>query len=223
MSRQFSTTAIGIGLIGAPLLTLISSLASPAIKSDAAGQIAVITQHPDRYYVFSVLAFAGIALLIPAVLGLMQMTRERAPRWGEVGGTLSITGAVIASGDALTQLLVWQMGAPGADRAQMAALLDRYDNAAGASLVFTIGGLALVAGSIILATGLRKARAVPLWVAVGFPVGIVLNIAGFGAASVGLLVVSSVVLLATLGWVGWRVLATGGCSRAFASAPARAS
>jgi hypothetical protein len=222
MTKHFSRTAVGIGLIGAPLLTLVSSIASPAIKSDNADQLAVIAQHPDRYYLFSIFAFAGIALLIPAILGLMQMTSERAPRWGNVGGALSLVGVVVAAGDALSQLIIWQMAAPGADRAQMVALLKRYDEAAGSTLPFTIGGLALLAGCVMLAIGLRRARAVPVWVAVGFPVGIFMNIAGFTGASVALLVASSVVLLASLGWVGWRMLTTAGYSRAFASGPARA-
>jgi hypothetical protein len=44
-------------------------------------------------------------------------------------------------------------------------------------------------------------------VAIGFAAGGVLNVVGFVAASVGILLVSSLLLLATLGWTGWRVLA----------------
>jgi hypothetical protein len=195
-----------VSLIGAPLLTLIASIASPPLKSDEAAGLAVITQHPARYYAFAIFTLAGIMLLVPAFLGLMQMTRDRAPRLGNIGGSLALVGTLIATGDAASQLIVWQMGAPAADRAQMAALLHRYDNTLGSSLVFTIGGLALLVGVVVLAIGLRKARAVPGWVAVGMPVGIFLNIAGFTAASAGTLIVSSVVLLAALGSVGWRVL-----------------
>jgi hypothetical protein len=154
-----------------------------------------------------VFTFAGIALFVPAILGLMHLTRERAPGWGNWGGSLSLVGVIIAAGDAATQWLIWQMGAAGADRAQMAALLHRYDSALGSSLPFTIGGLALVVGVVILSVGLYRARAVPAWVAVGFVAGIVLNIVGFSASSVGILIVSSLILLAALGSVGWRVLA----------------
>jgi hypothetical protein len=206
MSMQFSRTAVGVGLIGAPLLTLAGSIASPAIKSDNAAQLEVIAQHPARYYAFTVFTFAGIALLVPALLGLMQMTRDRAAGWGNAGGTLALIGTLIAAGDAASQLIVWQMAAPGADRGQMAALLHRSDEALGSSLPFTIGGLTFLVGILLLAIGLWRARAVPLLVAIGLPVGGFLNIAGFSAGSTAILVLSSVVLLAALGWVGWRVL-----------------
>jgi len=207
VTKHFSKIVVGVSLIGAPLLTLVSTLVSPAIKSDEAAQIAVIAAHPARYYLFATFTFAGIALFVPAILGLMHLTRERAPGWGNWGGSLALLGVIVAAGDAATQWLVWQMGAAGADRAQMAALLHRYDSAAGSSLPFTIGGLALVVGVVILSIGLYRSRAVPAWVAAGFVAGIVLNIVGFSASSVGILIVSSVILLAALGTIGWRVLA----------------
>jgi hypothetical protein len=207
VTKHFSKIAVGVSLIAAPLLTLVSTVVSPAIRSDEAAQIAVIAAHPARYYAFAVFTFAGIALFVPAILGLMHLTRERAPGWGNWGGSLSLLGVIIAAGDAATQWLIWQMGAAGADRAQMAALLHRYDSALGSSLPFTIGGLALVVGVVILSVGLYRARAVPAWVAVGFVAGIVLNIVGFSASSVGILIASSLILLAALGSVGWRILA----------------
>ncbi len=206
MTTRFSKFAVGGCLIGAPLLTLLSALVSPQIRSDEAAQVAVIAEHPARYYAFTLLTLAGIMLLVPAVLGLMHLTRRRAPTWGNVGGSLALAGILIAIGDAATQLLVWQMGASGADRVQMAELLKRYDATLGSSLPFSIGGLALLAGVLILSVGLYRARAVPAWAAAGFVLGIVLNIAGFSSASVGILIVSSVILLAALGAIGWRVL-----------------
>src|SRR3954452_23114162 len=119
MTRQFSRTAVGVGLIGAPLLTLVASIASPAIKSDDSAQLAVIAAHPARYYVFTIFTLAGIVLLVPALLGLMEMARERAAAWANVGGSLALIGTIIAAGDATSQLLVWQMAAPGADRGEM--------------------------------------------------------------------------------------------------------
>jgi len=48
---------------------------------------------------------------------------------------------------------------------------------------------------------------VPAWAAAGTAVGTFLNIAGFVASSNVLLIVSSVVLLLSLGWIGRLVLA----------------
>ena len=207
MTKNFWTRALGICLIGAPLLTLVSAIVCPPIKHDEAAQLAAIAEHPARYYTFTIFTWAGIALLVPALIGLMYMVRERAPAWGNAGGTLAIAGSLIAIGDAASQLVIWQMAARGADRAEMAALLKRFDDTLGSSLVFSIGGLAFLAGSVILGIGLYRSRAVPAWVAAGFVTGGFLNIVGFESSSVAILVASSVVLLAALGWIGWRMLA----------------
>ena len=65
-----------------------------------------------------------------------------------------------------TELMVWQMGAPGASLGQMAALVTRYNAAPGAALIFMIGGLATLSGTLLLSAGLWRAHAVPAWTAI---------------------------------------------------------
>jgi hypothetical protein len=206
---RFARNAIGGSMIGTGLLMLGASLASPAIKTNEAAQIAVIAQHPARYYLFTILILGSSMLLIPALIGLMRMTAERSPVLSNLGGALSLFGALVATGDSMSQLVIWQMGARGADRAQMAALLHRFDNVAGASLVFTVGGLAVLVGIVLLAIALVRSHAAPAWAAVGVVAATLLNIAGLSGAGAGVLILSSVVLLATLGWIGRLVLAGG--------------
>jgi hypothetical protein len=216
---RFARSAVGGSMIGTGLLMLGASLASPAIKSNEAAQIAVIAAHPTRYYLFTILILGSSMLLVPALIGLMRMSAAGSPRLSNIGGALSLFGALIAVGDSMSQLVIWQMGARGADRAQMAALLHRFDNVAGASVVFSIGGLAIVVGIVLLSIALYRAHAVPTWTCVGVVAGTVLNIVGFSAASLDLLILSSVVLLAALGWIGWLVL-TGGSEADARVAPA---
>jgi hypothetical protein len=203
---RFTRLAIGGSMIGSALLLLGASVASPAIKSDEAAQIAVIAQHPARYYLFTILILGSSMLLVPALIGLMRMTAERSPRLSNIGGALSVFGALVAVGDSTSQLVIWQMGARGADRAQMAALLHRFDNVAGSSLLFTIGGISVLVGVLLLSIALYRAQAAPAWAAAAVFAGALLNIVGFSASSVGVLIVSSLVLLAGLGWIGWQVL-----------------
>lgn len=217
---RFARTAIGSSMIGAAVLLLGASVASPAIKSDEAAQIAVIAHHPTRYYLFTILILASSMLLVPALIGLMRMSAQRSPRLSNIGGSLALLGSLVAVGDSASQLVIWQMGAHGADRAQMAALLHRYDNVAGASLVFSIGGVAVVVGMVLLALALYRAKAVPEWAAAGLVAGTVLNIAGFSAGSAGILILSSVVLLAAFGWIGRLVLADGTPEATAAQSPA---
>ncbi len=203
---RFTRVALAASMIGAGVLMIASAIVMPAIKSDEAAQIAVIAQHPARYYLFTILILGSSMLLVPALIGLMRLGAERSRRLANIGGTLSVFGALVAVGDSMSQLVVWQMGARGADRAQMAALLHRFDNVAGASLVFALGGLAVVIGIALLAIALYRSRTAPAWAAAALPVGTVLNIAGFSAGSTGVLILSGVVLLAGLGWIARAIL-----------------
>jgi hypothetical protein len=193
---------LGVAMILAPLLGLVSALVAPALKGDAAAKLAEISQHQDRWYLYAVFITVSGWLLVPAVLGLISTVSKRAPRLALVGGGLALLGVVVAIGDGTVELMYWQMGAAGADRAQMAALADRYESATGSSLIFTIGGLALIGGLVLLAIALRRTRTAPAWAAFGIPLGAVVNIAGFSANSNALVIASNVVLLAALGRIG---------------------
>ena len=206
-SRRFFKTVVGICLIASPLILFVSALVSPEIKSSEADQLAVVAQDPGRYYLFTVLIFVSTALWLPIVIGFMYMVRERAAVLGNVGGTLAFLGTLVGVGDATSQLYIWQMVSQGADRAQMVALLTRFDNAGGAAIFFRIGGPALVIGMVLLSIALYRARAVPTWAAAGVAVGTLLNIAGFVATSTSIVLISSVVLLVSMGWIGRLVLA----------------
>jgi hypothetical protein len=200
--------AIGATMILAPLLGIVSAVASPPLRSGTEAQLAEVTQHPDRFYVYALFIMASCWLLVPAVVGVTAQLAERAPRLSLLGGALSVLGALIAVGDATTELVYWQMGAPAADRAQMVALSDRYDDATGSSLVFTIGGLAVVVGLALLAVALWRHGLTPVWVAACLPAGAIVNIAGFSVSSNAVVLVSNVVFLAGFGWIGGRLLTT---------------
>jgi hypothetical protein len=208
MQNPFSK-AVGAAMILAPIAGLVSAIVSPALKSDTAAQLAEIARHQDRWYVYAVFMTVSMWFFVPALIGLVGLVAEQAPRLGLIGGGLALLGALIATGDATTELMYWQMGAPGADRAQMVALSDRYDNATGAALLFTVGGLALLAGLVLLAVALWRTRLAPLWVAVGLPVGGLVNIVGFSVNSNLVVTLSNVVLLAALGFIGRRLLVEG--------------
>jgi hypothetical protein len=194
--------AVAAAMILSPLLGLVSALASPALQANATAKVAEIARHSDRWYLYALFVTASMWLLVPAVLGLTSLVAERAPRLGLLGGGLALFGALVATGDATTELLYWQMGARGADPAQMAALADRYENAAGSSLVFAVGGIAVIVGLAILAALLWRGHRAPAWAALGVPLGTILNILGFSFSSNATVIASNVVLLAALGSIG---------------------
>jgi hypothetical protein len=196
----------GAAMILAPLLGLASAVIAPPLKSGAGAKLAEIARHQDRWYLYALLITISSWLLVPAVLGLIGLVSERAPRLSLIGGALALLGVLVAIGDGTVELMYWQMGAAGVDRAQMAALADRYENAAGSSLPFVIGGLALIAGLVLLAIALWRTGAAPVWAAAGIPAGVVLNIVALSSSSGALVIASNVVLLATLGRIGRTVV-----------------
>jgi hypothetical protein len=196
---------LAMAMVAAPVLWLAAEAVSPALKSDSAAQLAVITQHPDRWFGYTALLTLGMILFVPAILGVMRLTRARMPRLTLLGGALLGYGTIIAVGDAMSQLTSWQMVTGHADRAQMAALLDRTSNASGASLFFAPGGLAFLVGAIMLTVALVRTRVVPVWVSITFLLGIVVQLVGFTSSSVAAIAASAVICLVAMAMLARRL------------------
>jgi uncharacterized protein DUF4386 len=193
---RLSRTAMGAAMLLAPLAGVIAAVADPALRDDLDQEIAAIAAHHGRYYVYALAVMISGYLLVPAFLGVLALLRDRATTWSTLAGGLAIAGLLVAVGDGAGELLYWQMGSPRADHAQMVALADRYENALGSSLPYTIGGLATLVGVLLISVALWRTGAVPRWAAVGLVVGSVANVVGFSAASRPTLLASYVVLLA---------------------------
>jgi len=99
------------------------------------------------------------------------------------------------------------MVAQGADHEQMAALLKRFDEAPGVGIVFSVGGLAVLIGVVLLTVGLIRGRVAPTWAAIGLSLATLLNIVAFSSASAGGVAASWAVLLVSMGYIGWSTVA----------------
>jgi hypothetical protein len=181
--------------VAAPVAGLVAALAIPSLRTTESAELSAVAAHPGRFYVYAIFILLSGYLLIPAVFALMDLIRPSRPGWALVAGVIAQTGMLVAVGDAAVELMFWQMGQPGADHGQMTALADRYDAAAGASLVYTIGGLATLVGVVMLGVLLWRTRAVPAWAAAAVPVGAVANVVGFSIGSQALLAGSYLILL----------------------------
>ena len=193
---QASRVGAAAALIAAPLLGLVATCAWPPLRADDRAQIVAITAQPGRWYIFSLFILLSSIMLVPAVLALMRLLGQTRPLWALFAGCLAQFGILVGIGDSATELMFWQMGSPGASLGQMTALATRYDAAAGAALVFMIGGLAALCGTVLLAAGLWRARAVPAWTAIAVAVATIANILGLSAASVPVTIASYALLLA---------------------------
>jgi hypothetical protein len=191
--RWFNTSS----LVLAPAFGLLAACATPGLSTSTRGELVSVAAHPERFHVYALAILISGYLMIPAFFGLMSLMRARSPRWAYLAGGVAQIGIVIAVGDAATELMYWKMGSRGADLAEMTALSDRYD--AGSGWIYSVGGLAVLVGSVLVAVGLWRTGAVPRWVAVGVAVSTVVNLVGFAAASQPALIASYVLMLAVLG------------------------
>ena len=182
-------------LVLAPATGLVAAVAIPGLSTTTQGELDGIAAHSDRFHVYAVCILISSYLLIPAFFGLMELVRERSPRWAYLAGGLAQIGMVVAVGDAAVESMYWAMGSA-SGRGPMVSLSDRYDS--GTGWVYAVGGLAVVVGTLALGVALWRTRVVPRWVALGVAVSVVLNVAGFSAASRPALVASYVVMLAAL-------------------------
>ena len=195
---QLPRAAAAASLVTAPLLGLVAACAWPPLRGRAA-QVAAISAEPGRWYIFSLFLLLSTILLVPAVLALMRLLGRSRPAWALIAGCAAQLGILIGVGDAATNLMVWQMGSRGASLSQMAALATRYNAAPGAALIFMIGGLATLGGTLALSAGLWRAHAVPAWTAIAVAVAMIANIVGLSASSVPITIASFALLLAAFG------------------------
>jgi hypothetical protein len=196
LRQQLPRAAAMASLITAPLLGLAAACAWPPLRTGERAQIAAIAAQPGRWYVFSLFILLSTIMLVPAVLALMRLLGQARPVGALIGGSLAGLGVLIGIGDSATQLVFWQMGAPGASLDQMAALAARYNSAPGAALIFMIGGLATLCGTLLLSAGLWRAHAIPAWTALAIPAAMIANIAALSANNVPITIISFALLLA---------------------------
>jgi hypothetical protein len=196
----------GICMLVAPALLLISAIVQPELDTDEAAQLGLIADSADAWYIAQLLALGAIALAVPAVLGFMHMLRERRVLFGHVGGGLALVGLLALTGAVAFQLAAWQMVAPGADQAQMAALYERLHETTGLWILFYLVPFAFYAGVVVLAGGLALARAVHPLFAACMAVGAVLVAVGYPIGSEIGFIAGAAVLWLGVGATGWMVL-----------------
>jgi Domain of unknown function (DUF4386) len=204
-SRNFGRTLAGIALIAAPLLFLLGSAIDPAWAEDTDEYLSEVAADKGLYLLAGILNLVGALLLIPGLLGVIHLLRRRRVTLGQVGAALVMVGAVaIASTYAISVIEIVGTGDE-FDRGQVVSLLDEAEESGEAAPIFVMFLLGLVLGSILLAIGLWRQKAVPVWV----PIVLVLSsVAGFVAGdSQASSLISSAILAAALIAIGLRILA----------------
>jgi hypothetical protein len=192
-------------LLAAPALLLAAALVQPALKSNERAQLREILAHHDRYFLFTVLVLFGTMLLVPAFHTLVRASTTPSTAT-QVGSALAVLGALVGTGDAMTQFVFLQMAAPGRDLAQMASVVQDFNSADGPAQIFAVGGLALIVGGVVLAVGVHRDGIAPGWVSTLVAVGVTANMVGYLVQSVPVLVISAALMLVGLGYLGVGIL-----------------
>jgi GNAT superfamily N-acetyltransferase len=207
VSRRRHQRLVASSLITAPLVLLTGELLYPQFQVDPAQQLAVVAANLDRWYLAHLLSLIGFALLVPAILGLTQLVGQRRAALADLGGALALLGILAITGLlSLDGFGVWQMAQPAADRAEMAALLDRILTSPGVVPLFVVA-LAFPVGLLVLALGLYRSQLVPAWTAGLVAIGVAVWFSGEAAASKATMIAGSTILALGLALTGRRLLA----------------
>ena len=205
-SHHLRKMTAGACMVLAPLLLLVAFVVSPKLETSAGKQLSVAAGHVDRFYVANLLALVGLMLVVPAVLGVMHMLRERRPQYSGLGGALALIGVFASMVGQGVALVMWEMARHGADSAANTVVLDRVIHDAGTVIPIYVLGYVGVVGVVILGAGLYLSRVVDWWMALFFAVGVVCINVAFPAGLLALAIVGSALMLVGLGSIGLMVL-----------------
>jgi len=204
-AHHFRKMLAGACMVVAPVVLLAAMVIHPASDMDEATQVATIADNLDAWYVAHLLALISIAVMVPAVLGLMHMLREREVAFGHVGGALTMLGLLAFTGIVAMELVMWQMAAGGETR-EAVTLLERLNETAGIVIPFVVVSFGFALGVACLAIGLYRARVVQSWMAISVAAGAILFGVAIGSAMNWLAIVAAAFLVVGLGAIGRMVL-----------------
>jgi hypothetical protein len=205
-SHHLRKTVAGACMVLAPLLFLVAFVVSPRLETKAGKMLSVAADHVDRFYIANVVAMVGLMLVVPAVLGVMHMLRERRPGYSGIGGSLTLIGVFASLVGQGAALVMWEMARNGAAGAGNTSVVHAFTHDAGTVLPIYIVGYLGAIGVVVLAAGLWMARVVDWWMALFFAAGVVcINIA-FPVGVLALAIVGSALMLVGLGSMGLMVL-----------------
>lgn len=197
---RFPNVMMAASLVAAPLLLLLAFAFHPdEVRTDKAEQLAIVAANSARFYWVHLIALAGLALFVPATLGLVRVLHMQSTRLAHIGAIAAFVGVPAVTISVTMAIVEWMMATqPRGDRAAMAALLARLNEDAGIVLPFFLPGTLLLVGLVLFGVGLYRTRVVPRTAAVlvivgpvAWQLGFVVGgeraiVAGVGALTVGL-------------------------------------
>jgi hypothetical protein len=167
-------------LVSATVLFFVVNVIHPKeyTRNHEANQIKEIAAHYTRWQIAHFLTFVAILLFVVVVLGLAWLLYSRLDRMAIVGGLLGLWGLVALGGvvalDGFTWAAIAQTSTwPHVDGYTSAMTLKAVQQSH-YNLPFYVGGLAWIAGLLVLTIGLIRQNVIPAAVGWIFALGVVL-------------------------------------------------
>jgi hypothetical protein len=138
-------------------------------ESSPAGQMLVAAEFPGRWLAMSVLYFSGAALLILGMPAVMTLFQERRGRGLGITGVTVFTFGCVGVGGLASLMLMFRALALEFVSAQTLAdeeisLVTASLDDPGLAISLNVWVYGFLAGVLLMALGLFRARAVPAWV-----------------------------------------------------------
>lgn len=207
-ANNFRRKVAGLCLITAPLLLGMALLLHPG--EGEAGLVQTIADNPGRTEAASLLIIASSVLFVPALMGILNLVRDRGVTLIHIGVGLALIGVIGHAVWSGFQVVLAGLTRSGLDQAQLAAAVEGGGPPpAGLIVVMLTFLVGFFLGMLVLAAGLWRSRTVPKWV----PLGIVLlAVSDFvpvpGGSIVGAIAsfLATMLLVACFGAIGVKLL-----------------
>jgi hypothetical protein len=207
---NFRRTLGGLCLILAPILFAVAEISYPGGGGSGAEQLDTAARNHNLMLADIYVSIASAILFVPAIFGLLHVTRRRGVVLGHVAAILTVAGLGLAHlALAGLQLMLWAMAGPGVDRQAMAAFIDKtMQNPAGLPLVMGHDLFAL--GIVVFGIAVWRSGFGYRWAGPAIAIGVVLDIVGGAIGLPDLLIgiLSDAIFVTGLAAVGLRVLLT---------------
>lgn len=202
---NFRRTLVGLCLIVAPLILLAASLIQPTSEGDEAREwLPELAEEPGRNDAATTLFIVGFVLLVPALIGLVHLIRERGIVLGHIGGVLAVLGSVLYP--VLFSTTFYDLSlAENLPVDQAVEAQEGTEDYVGVYFIFIPAIFGWTLGLLLLSIALLRARLAPVW----FLVLVVLaNVAIFASNGESVIVAAlgALLLLVAFGSLGLKIL-----------------
>jgi hypothetical protein len=171
--QELSSKLKGFALLVGPGLIFVANLIQPTVDfDDSAAVLDTVAANTGRWNMGNALFFFGFLLLIPGAIAAARYFRRQRPGFSLVATILAPIVPIMITGFVTFGMIDEALADPAADRAEMIALMERAEEVTLFPLLFGLLMVGLL-GMLVLAIGLWRSRATPLWVPALIVVGFV--------------------------------------------------